>query len=67
MLSLAQMKKHSTFSRSRCVAKPVGIRNSVNDRLGFVNLYRLAKLTRTNKTKPELDWGKQQTGTLIHC
>lgn len=39
----------STFSRSQCVTKPVGIHNSVNDRLGFVTLYWPEKLTHTNK------------------
>ena len=51
----------------QCVAKPLGIDNAINDRLGFVNVHQLKKKwTSANKMKPELNWREiEQTGTLF--
>lgn len=53
---------YGIYSSSAICCKTKGIDNSVNDRLGFVNLNLLEKLSSANKKKPALDWGKQQTG-----
>lgn len=50
---------YSIFSSSAAVcAKPVGIDSSMNDRLGFVNLHQLEKLTNANKNETWIRLGE---------
>lgn len=50
MFSTAWIKKYIAYLPDlQYVVKPVGIDNSINERLGFVNLHQLEKLTNANE------------------